>query len=51
MGITDKFEMIAEIHDTPEQVEIAKLSSDAKVCISWFQTIDIDLTSSNMLNI
>lgn len=29
MGNTDKFEMIADQYDTPERVQIAKLSSDA----------------------
>ncbi|KOS67037.1 methyltransferase type 12 [Lysinibacillus contaminans] len=29
MGNTDKFEMIANIYDTPERIQIAKLSSDA----------------------
>lgn len=29
MGNTDKFEMIANIYDTPERVQIAKVSSDA----------------------
>ena len=29
MGNTDKFEMIANIYDTPERVQIAKASSDA----------------------
>ncbi len=29
MGNTDKFEMIASIYDTPERVQIAKVSSDA----------------------
>jgi ubiquinone/menaquinone biosynthesis C-methylase UbiE len=29
MGNTDKFEMIAKIYDTPERVQIAKVSSDA----------------------
>lgn len=29
MGNTDKFEMIAQRYDTPERIEIAKVSSDA----------------------
>ena len=29
MGNTDKFEMIAKIYDTPERVQIARVSSDA----------------------
>ncbi|MEW9699546.1 class I SAM-dependent methyltransferase [Paenibacillus sp. SI8] len=29
MGNTDKFEMIANIYDTPERIQIAKVSSDA----------------------
>lgn len=29
IGNTDKFEMIANIYDTPERIQIAKLSSDA----------------------
>ena len=29
MGNTDKFEMIANKYDTPERVQIAKVSSDA----------------------
>ncbi|WP_040950971.1 class I SAM-dependent methyltransferase [Gorillibacterium massiliense] len=29
MGNTDKFEMIASMYDTPERVQIAKVSSDA----------------------
>lgn len=29
MGNTDKFEMIANIYDTPERIQIAKASSDA----------------------
>lgn len=29
MGNTDKFEMIANIYDTPERIHIAKVSSDA----------------------
>ena len=29
MGNTDKFEMIADKYDTPERIEIAKVSSDA----------------------
>lgn len=29
MGNTDKFEMIANIYDTPERVQIAKVSADA----------------------
>ena len=29
MGNTDKFEMIADIYDTPERVQIAKVSSNA----------------------
>ncbi|MPM13089.1 Ubiquinone/menaquinone biosynthesis C-methyltransferase UbiE [bioreactor metagenome] len=29
MGNTDKFEMIANLYDTPERVQIAKVSSDA----------------------
>lgn len=29
MGNTDKFEMIANVYDTPERVEIAKISSEA----------------------
>lgn len=29
MGNTDKFEMIANIYDTPERIQIAKISSDA----------------------
>ena len=29
MGNTDKFEMIANVYDTPERVQIAKISSDA----------------------
>ena len=29
MGNTDKFEMIANIYDTPERVQVAKVSSDA----------------------
>jgi ubiquinone/menaquinone biosynthesis C-methylase UbiE len=29
MGNTDKFEMIAEMYDTPERIQIAKVSSDA----------------------
>ena len=29
MGNTDKFEMIANMYDTPERVQIAKVSSDA----------------------
>jgi ubiquinone/menaquinone biosynthesis C-methylase UbiE len=29
MGNTDKFEMIANIYDTPERVQISKISSDA----------------------
>ncbi len=29
MGNTDKFEMIANVYDTPERIKIAKISSDA----------------------
>lgn len=29
MGNTDKFEMIANIYDTPERIQIAQVSSDA----------------------
>lgn len=29
MGNTDKFEMIAKMYDTPERIQIAKVSSDA----------------------
>lgn len=29
MGNADKFDMIADIYDTPERVRIAKLSADA----------------------
>lgn len=29
MGNTDKFEMIADVYDTPERIEIAKASADA----------------------
>lgn len=29
MGNTDKFEMIANVYDTPERIQIAKISSDA----------------------
>ncbi|WP_256760398.1 class I SAM-dependent methyltransferase [Cohnella sp. WQ 127256] len=29
MGNTDKFEMIAQMYDTPERIQIAKVSSDA----------------------
>ncbi|NQX61729.1 class I SAM-dependent methyltransferase [Paenibacillus qinlingensis] len=29
MGNTDKFEMIANVYDTPERIQIAKVSSDA----------------------
>ncbi len=29
MGNTDKFEMIANVYDTPERIEIAKASADA----------------------
>ena len=29
MGNTDKFEMIANRYDTPERIQIAKVSSDA----------------------
>ena len=29
MGNTDKFEMIANVYDTPERIKIAKVSSDA----------------------
>ena len=29
MGNTDKFEMIANKYDTPERIQIAKVSSDA----------------------
>jgi ubiquinone/menaquinone biosynthesis C-methylase UbiE len=29
MGNTDKFEMIADVYDTPERIQIAKVSSDA----------------------
>lgn len=29
MGNTDKFEMIANIYDTPERIQIAKVASDA----------------------
>jgi hypothetical protein len=29
MGNTDKFEMIANIYDTSERIQIAKVSSDA----------------------
>ncbi len=29
MGNTNKFEMIADVYDTPERVHIAKVSSDA----------------------
>lgn len=29
MGNTDKFEMIANMYDTPERIQIAKISSDA----------------------
>lgn len=29
MGNTDKFEMIANIYDTPERIHIAKVSADA----------------------
>lgn len=29
MGNTDKFEMIANMYDTPERIQIAKVSSDA----------------------
>ncbi len=29
MANTDKFEMIAKTYDTPERIQIAKVSSDA----------------------
>ncbi len=31
MGNTDKFEMIANVYDTPERSHIAKVSSDQEI--------------------
>ncbi|MGE7111510.1 class I SAM-dependent methyltransferase [Lysinibacillus sp. NPDC047702] len=44
MGNTDKFEMIANIYDTPERIQIAKISSDA------IQNFLIDTKSKNAID-
>lgn len=58
MGNTDKFEMIADVYDTPERIQIAKVSSDAireyLVCAESKTAIDFGcgtgLVGMNLLN-
>ncbi len=44
MGNTDKFEMMADVYDTPERIKIAKLSSDA------IQEFLVDTKSKNAID-
>ncbi|CAN7759046.1 class I SAM-dependent methyltransferase [Paenibacillus sp. LjRoot153] len=44
MGNTDKFEMIANVYDTPERIQIAKVSSDA------IREYVVDATSKNAID-